>query len=132
MVGSGSGVDDLKRPSVNGAPLQSVTRRSWFLCSKCKNPSRARGWLREGSFIEEKGLPVLPGVGREAEKRAQWAQVESTGQERAFLFQVPLKPTLPHGRAGPGGSHPIMSEWGRSMVVPSQVMVVWAIPRQPT
>jgi hypothetical protein len=31
-------------------------------------------------------------------------------RERAFLFQVPLKPTLPHGRAGPGGSHPVMNE----------------------
>jgi hypothetical protein len=24
--------------------VQSVIRRSWFLCSKWKNPSRARGW----------------------------------------------------------------------------------------
>jgi hypothetical protein len=30
-------------------------------------------------------------------------------RDPAFLFQVPLKPTLlPHGRVDPGGSHPIM------------------------
>jgi hypothetical protein len=36
-------------------------------------------------------------------------------QQSAFLFQVPLKPTLLHGRAGPGGSHPIMNCMGRGM-----------------
>jgi hypothetical protein len=35
--------------------------------------------------------------------------------ESAFLFRVPLKPALPHGRAGPGGSYPIINEWGGSM-----------------
>jgi hypothetical protein len=32
---------------VNGAG-RSVIRRSWFLCSKWKNPSRARGWGEVG------------------------------------------------------------------------------------
>jgi hypothetical protein len=53
-------------------------------------------------------------------------------RERAFLFQVLSKPTLPHGRAGPGDSHPVMKEWGGAWEVPSQVRVVWAVPGQPT
>jgi hypothetical protein len=41
---------------------------------------------------------------------------ESMGQDSVlFVFQVLLKPTLPHGRAGPGGSHPIMIQVGRGM-----------------
>jgi hypothetical protein len=68
---------------------------------------------------------------RKGKKGAWWAQVESTGKERAlFIFQVPLKPTLPHGRTGPGGSHPIMNKWRGAWVVPSQVRVVWSFPRQ--
>jgi hypothetical protein len=30
------------------ALVQSVIRRSWFLCSKWKNPSRAHGWGEVG------------------------------------------------------------------------------------
>jgi hypothetical protein len=76
--------------------------------------------------------PVLPGEEREEEAKSndgcRWSpQAE---RESAFLFQVPLKPTLPDGKAGPGGSHPIMNEWGRLWGVPSQVRVVWPIPRQ--
>nr|XP_020022864.1 anaphase-promoting complex subunit 10 isoform X2 [Castor canadensis] len=47
-------------------------------------------------------------------------------------IRVPLKPTLSHGRAGPGGSHPIMNERGAAWAVPSKVRVVWPISRQPT
>ncbi|XP_073922453.1 rho GTPase-activating protein 32 isoform X5 [Castor canadensis] len=36
-------------------------------------------------------------------------------------IQVPLKATLPHGREGPGGSHPIMNKQGGAWVVPSQL-----------
>jgi hypothetical protein len=43
--------------------------------------------------------------------------------------QMALKLTQPHRRAGPGGSHPIMNEWGGVLVVPSQVRVIWPIPR---
>jgi hypothetical protein len=56
--------------------------------------------------------PVLPGEEREEEAEGMVAQVESAGRQHAFLFQVPLKPTLPHRRAGPGGSNPIMNEGG--------------------
>jgi hypothetical protein len=49
---------------------------------------------------------VLPGEEREEEaegtvgtSRIHWQR------ECAFIFQVLLKSTLPHGRAGPGGSH---------------------------
>jgi hypothetical protein len=64
--------------------------------------------------LGEEESPVLPGEEREEEG---WARVESAGRERerAFPFQVPLKPTLPHGRADPGGSHPIMNKWERGM-----------------
>jgi hypothetical protein len=53
---------------------------------------------------------VRKGKEEEAEEEARWVQVESAGRERAFLFQVPLKPILSHGKAGPGGSHPIMKK----------------------
>jgi hypothetical protein len=36
-------------------------------------------------------------------------------RNHAFLFQVLLNPTLTHGRAEPGDSHPIMKEWGGDM-----------------
>jgi hypothetical protein len=39
---------------------------------------------------------------------------------------------LPHGRAGPGGSQPIMKESGGAWAIPRQVRVVWPIPGQPT
>jgi hypothetical protein len=32
------------------ALVQSVIRRSWFLCSKWKNPSRAYGWGEVGQL----------------------------------------------------------------------------------
>jgi hypothetical protein len=38
------------------------------------------------------------------------AHVESVEGVTVFLFQVPLKPTLPHGRAGTGSKHPIVNE----------------------
>jgi hypothetical protein len=53
-------------------------------------------------------------------KGAQWAQVESAGREReCFSFSGDLKPILPHGKAGPGSSHPIMNKWGEAWAVPS-------------
>jgi hypothetical protein len=58
-------------------------------------------------------------------------QVESADRD-AFLFQVLLKYTLPHGKASPGSSHRVMDEQGGAQAVPSQVRVVWPIPRQPT
>jgi hypothetical protein len=78
--------------------------------------------------LGEEESPVLPGEEREEEG---WAQVESAGRERerAFPFQVPLKPTLPHGRADPGGSHPIMNKWGKAQVIPGQVRVICLVPR---
>jgi hypothetical protein len=54
--------------------------------------------------------------------------VEFASRERAFLFQEDLKPTLPLGSAGPGGSHPIMNEWGGIWAAPSWVRVVWLTP----
>jgi hypothetical protein len=61
--------------------------------------------------LRKRESPVLPGEKKRTE------HIVGTGgvcqqREDAFLFQVPLKPTLPHRRAGPGGSHPIMNKWG--------------------
>jgi hypothetical protein len=39
-------------------------------------------------------------------------KMQYAGRKKDFLFQVPLKPTFLQKRAGPGGSHPIMNEWG--------------------
>jgi hypothetical protein len=74
----------------------------------------------------------VPGEGREEEAEG----VVGAGgvcrqREHAFLFQVPLKPTLTHGRAGPRGCHPIMNKWGGIWEVPSQARVAWPISRQP-
>jgi hypothetical protein len=56
--------------------------------------------------------PIL--LGEEREGKAEGV-VGAGGvhwqRESASLFQVFLKPTLPHGRAGPGGAHPIMNQW---------------------
>jgi hypothetical protein len=70
---------------------------------------------------EESHVP--PSEERKKKQRAWWMQVESANRE-SILFQVPLKLTLPHGRAGPGGSHSIMNEWGEAWAVASQVRVV--------
>jgi hypothetical protein len=59
-----------------------------------------------------KGEPsVLPGEEREEEAEGTMG-VGGVCQQRehAFLVQVPLKPTLPHQKTGPGGSHLIMNE----------------------
>jgi hypothetical protein len=55
--------------------------------------------------------PVLPSEEREEVKDMLGTGEVHWQREDAFLFQVPLKPILPHGRAGPGGSHPIMNDW---------------------
>jgi hypothetical protein len=68
--------------------------------------SKQSTWMEWGRIaLLREGSPVLPGEGRETEKegtvsagRVHWLR------ERAFLFQFPLKPTLLHGRVGPGGS----------------------------
>jgi hypothetical protein len=51
------------------------------------------------ALLRKGELPVLPGEERE---EGRGGKVESV-----LFFQVPLKPTLSHGRAGPRGSHPI-------------------------
>jgi hypothetical protein len=81
--------------------------------------------------MEKRESPFCQVMKGKKKKRASWAQVESAGRGRAFVFQVPLELTLPYGRAGPGSSHP-MNDWGGAWAVPSQVKVVWPIPRQPT
>jgi hypothetical protein len=53
--------------------------------------------------------PVLPGEEREEEGGIVGAGGICCQRKNAFLFQVPLKPRLLHGRAGLGGSHPIMN-----------------------
>jgi hypothetical protein len=54
--------------------------------------------------------------------------VESTGRESVSLLQVLLKLMLTYRKGDPGDSHLIISEWGGTWVVPSQVRVVWAVP----
>jgi hypothetical protein len=57
----------------------------------------------------------LPGEGREEEAEGMvGAGGVCQQRESPFSFQVPLKPTLPHGRAGPGGS-PNNERVGRGM-----------------
>jgi hypothetical protein len=73
--------------------------------------------------------PVLPGEEREEELDGKVGAGGVRWQrEWAFLFKVPLKLTLSHRRADPGGSHPIMSKWGGAWAVPCQVQVVWPSP----
>jgi hypothetical protein len=66
--------------------------------------------------------PILLGEEREEEEEEEGGAVGAGGvhwqRERAFLFQVPLKTTLLHGRVGLGGSHPIMNEWGGARAIP--------------
>jgi hypothetical protein len=110
------------------ALVQSVIRRFQFLCSKWKNPSRAHRWDRI-ALLKEGESPVLPGEERKAEEGGMVVQVESASWERAlFFFQVPLKPILSHGRAGPAGSHPIKNKWGGAWAVTCQVRVGWPSP----
>jgi hypothetical protein len=49
------------------------------------------------------------GKGKKKKGKVRTSRVRRQ-RENAFLFQVPLKTTLPHGKAGPGGSHPIMNK----------------------
>jgi hypothetical protein len=81
--------------------------------------------------LRKEESPISPEEEREEEEGTVGADTVCWQTERAFLFQVPLKPTLPYKRAEPGGSHLVMNEWGGAWMVPSQVRVVWAIPRQP-
>jgi hypothetical protein len=83
------------------------------------------GGVRRIALLREGESPVLPGRGRKTGRGHSGCRWSPPAETHAFLFQVPLKPTLPHGRAGPGGSHPIMSEWGGGQAVPSQVRVLW-------
>jgi hypothetical protein len=93
--------------------------------------SKQNTWVGQGriALLRKRASPVLPGEEREEEAEGK---VDVGGvrwqSEHTFLFQVPLKPTLPHGRADPGGSHPIMNEWGGAWAVPSQMRVVWPSP----
>jgi hypothetical protein len=89
------------------------------------------GWGRV-ALLRKGESPICQVTKGKKKKRGGEAGGVSQQRESAFLFQMPLKPILPHGRAGPGGSHPIMNKWGGAGVVPSQVRVVWSIPRQPT
>jgi hypothetical protein len=83
-------------------------------------------------LIEKREVTLLPSEEREEKEECTVGAGGVCWQrECAFLFQVLLKPTLPHGRADPGYSHPIMNKWGRAWVAPSQVRVVWAISRHP-
>jgi hypothetical protein len=54
------------------------------------------GWGRIALLREEVACPARWGKGSR-KKKAWWAKVESDSQERAFLFQVPLKPIYPMG-----------------------------------
>jgi hypothetical protein len=109
--------------------MQSVIRKSWFLCSKWKK-SKQSTWMGWGRIVllRKEESPLLPGDETEEAE----GTVGCRWREPTFLFQVLLKPILLHGRAGPGGSHPIMNEWVGTWAVPSQMRVVWPIPRHPT
>jgi hypothetical protein len=71
--------------------------------------------LREGESS------VLPGEEREEEEEGDMVGTGGVHwqRENAFLFQVALRPILPHGRAGPRSSHPIMNEWGGTWQFPA-------------
>jgi hypothetical protein len=84
------------------------------------------GWVRIASLME--GSHPFCQV-RKREKGAWWVQVESTSRESFSFSGAFKKPTLPHGRADPGGSHQIMNEWGRAWAIPSQEWVRMVHPQ---
>jgi hypothetical protein len=103
------------------ATVQSVIRRSWFFVLQMEK-SKQSTWMWRGriALSRKRESPVLLGEERKKRQRAQWVQVESTGRGSVFLFSRSLKPTLPHRRAGPGGSHPKLTKWGEAWGVPDR------------
>jgi hypothetical protein len=69
-----------------------------------------------------KGESPFCQVRKGKKKKARWARVESASRER--FFSGAFKTYTTHGKADPGGSHPMINEWGGAWVVPSQVRVV--------
>jgi hypothetical protein len=94
--------------------------------------SKQSMWMEWGriALLKEGESPILSG-----EERKEEGMMGTGGvcwQRESFSFSGAFKTyTTPWG-AGPGGSHPIMNKWGGAWAVPSQVRVVWPIPRQPT
>jgi hypothetical protein len=115
------------------ALVQSVIKRSCFLCSKWKIPNRAnrkiqRDGMREDSFIEERGITCSPGWGKK--QRARWAQMGSAGIV-LFFFSGALK-TYPIPQEGRPRRLPPNNEWvGTGMGGSQPGEGGLAIPRQP-